>query len=71
MIASYQAGPIIYDFSMKNPFLREDKPLKYVGTAYFSQARQIGGAAVADYLSAKHRDNPLEGCPLSPEWCGR
>jgi branched-chain amino acid transport system substrate-binding protein len=30
------------DFSMKNPFIREDKPLKYVGTAYFSQARQIG-----------------------------
>lgn len=30
------------DFSMKNPFLKEDKPLKYVGTAYFSQARQIG-----------------------------
>ena len=29
-------------FSMKNPFLKEDKPLKYVGTAYFSQARQIG-----------------------------
>jgi branched-chain amino acid transport system substrate-binding protein len=30
------------DFSMKNPFLKEDKPLKYVGTTYFSQARQIG-----------------------------
>lgn len=30
------------NFSMKNPFLKEDKPLKYVGTAYFSQARQIG-----------------------------
>jgi branched-chain amino acid transport system substrate-binding protein len=30
------------DFSMKNPFLKEDKPLKYVGTAYFSQPRQIG-----------------------------
>jgi TetR/AcrR family transcriptional regulator, transcriptional repressor for nem operon len=23
------------------------------------------GAAVADYLSAKHRDNPREGCPLA------
>jgi len=32
----------INDFSMKNPFLKEDKPLKYVGTSYFSQARQIG-----------------------------
>ena len=30
------------NFSMKNPFLKEDKPLKYVGTAYFSQPRQIG-----------------------------
>jgi branched-chain amino acid transport system substrate-binding protein len=30
------------DFSMKNPFLKADKPLKYVGTAYFSQPRQIG-----------------------------
>src|SRR5260370_19377719 len=23
------------------------------------------GMAVADYLSAKHRDNPREGCPLA------
>jgi branched-chain amino acid transport system substrate-binding protein len=30
------------DFSMKNPFLKEDKELKYVGTAYFGQKRQIG-----------------------------
>jgi branched-chain amino acid transport system substrate-binding protein len=30
------------DFSMKNPFLKEDKPLAYVGSAYFGQKRQIG-----------------------------
>jgi branched-chain amino acid transport system substrate-binding protein len=30
------------DFSMKNPFLKEEAQLKYVGTAYFDQARQIG-----------------------------
>jgi branched-chain amino acid transport system substrate-binding protein len=29
-------------FSMKNPFLKEDAQLKYVGTAYFGQKRQIG-----------------------------
>jgi branched-chain amino acid transport system substrate-binding protein len=30
------------DFSMKNPFLKEDAELKYVGTSYFDQPRQIG-----------------------------
>jgi branched-chain amino acid transport system substrate-binding protein len=30
------------DFSMKNPFIKEDKPLKYVGSAYFTQPRQVG-----------------------------
>ena len=30
------------DFSMKNPFLKEDKQLKFVGTAFFQQPRQIG-----------------------------
>jgi branched-chain amino acid transport system substrate-binding protein len=29
-------------FSMRNPFIKEDRPLKYVGTAYFHQPRQIG-----------------------------
>lgn len=29
-------------FSIKNPFLKEDAELKYVGTAYFGQKRQIG-----------------------------
>jgi branched-chain amino acid transport system substrate-binding protein len=29
-------------FSMKNPFLKEDAELKYVGTTYFGQKRQIG-----------------------------
>jgi branched-chain amino acid transport system substrate-binding protein len=29
-------------FSMKNPFIKEDKQLTYVGTAYFGQKRQIG-----------------------------
>ena len=32
----------IPEFSMKNPFLKEDKELRYVGTAYFGQPRQIG-----------------------------
>lgn len=30
------------DFTMKNPFLKAEGSLKYVGKAYFSQARQIG-----------------------------
>jgi branched-chain amino acid transport system substrate-binding protein len=30
------------EFSMKNPFLKEDKQLKYVGSKYFGQPRQIG-----------------------------
>lgn len=29
-------------FSMKNPFLKEEAELKYVGTSYFGQKRQIG-----------------------------
>ncbi|MEK0083039.1 ABC transporter substrate-binding protein [Benzoatithermus flavus] len=29
-------------FSIKNPFLKENAELKYVGTAYFGQKRQIG-----------------------------
>lgn len=29
-------------FSMENPFLKEKKPLTYVGSAYFGQKRQIG-----------------------------
>jgi branched-chain amino acid transport system substrate-binding protein len=32
----------IPEFSMKNPFLKEDKDLRYVGSAYFGQPRQIG-----------------------------
>jgi branched-chain amino acid transport system substrate-binding protein len=30
------------DFSMKNPFIKEEKELKYVGAAYFTQPRQVG-----------------------------
>ena len=30
------------DFGIKNAFLKEDRELKYVGTSYFSQPRQIG-----------------------------
>jgi branched-chain amino acid transport system substrate-binding protein len=30
------------DLSIKNPFLKSDAVLKYVGTAYFGQKRQIG-----------------------------
>jgi branched-chain amino acid transport system substrate-binding protein len=33
---------VMPDFNMKNPFLKEDRGLKYAGTAYFSQPRQIG-----------------------------
>jgi branched-chain amino acid transport system substrate-binding protein len=32
----------IPEFSVKNPFLKEDSELKYVGEAYFEQPRQIG-----------------------------
>src|SRR5919109_2359953 len=32
----------IDDFSIKNPFLKSDAVLKYVGTAYFGHKRQIG-----------------------------
>jgi branched-chain amino acid transport system substrate-binding protein len=32
----------IGDFSMPNPFLKEPATLKYVGTKYFGQRRQIG-----------------------------
>jgi branched-chain amino acid transport system substrate-binding protein len=39
------------DFTMKNPFLKEDKDLKYVGTAYFSQPRQIGVPMVVNEVS--------------------
>ena len=39
------------DFTMKNPFLKEDKLLKYVGTAYFSQPRQIGVPMVVNQVS--------------------
>jgi branched-chain amino acid transport system substrate-binding protein len=41
----------IADFSIKNPFLKEDKELKYVGTAYFSQPRQIGVPMVVNQVS--------------------
>jgi branched-chain amino acid transport system substrate-binding protein len=30
------------DFSITNPFLKEEQPLTYVGTKYFGQKRQIG-----------------------------
>jgi len=36
------------DFSMKNPFLKEDKTLTFVGDAYFGQKRQIGVPMVVD-----------------------
>ncbi|HLT01521.1 MAG TPA: ABC transporter substrate-binding protein [Geminicoccaceae bacterium] len=32
----------IPDFSITNPFLKEEQPLTYVGTNYFDQKRQIG-----------------------------
>jgi branched-chain amino acid transport system substrate-binding protein len=38
------------DFSMKNPFLKEEKSLKYVGTSYFSQPRQIGVPMVVNQV---------------------
>ena len=39
------------DFGMKNPFIKEDKQLKYVGTAYFTQPRQIGVPMVVNEVS--------------------
>jgi branched-chain amino acid transport system substrate-binding protein len=41
----------IPDFSMKNPFIKEDKQLKYVGAAYFTQPRQIGVPMVVNQVS--------------------
>jgi branched-chain amino acid transport system substrate-binding protein len=38
--AAFKAA--IPDFALKNPFLKEDKTLRYVGTSYFGQQRQIG-----------------------------
>ena len=32
----------IPDFSVDNPFLKAEQPLRYVGEAYFQQKRQIG-----------------------------
>jgi branched-chain amino acid transport system substrate-binding protein len=53
LITLQQAGPeaiedievykaAMDDFSVKNPFLKEDQQLTYVGTDYFDQKRQIG-----------------------------
>jgi branched-chain amino acid transport system substrate-binding protein len=39
------------DFTMKNPFIKEGKPLKYVGTAYFTQPRQIGVPMVVNQVA--------------------
>lgn len=39
------------DFVMKNPFIKEDKQLKYVGASYFSQPRQIGVPMVVNEVS--------------------
>ena len=39
-IELYQAA--IDDFTVKNPFLKEDQQLTYVGSSYFDQKRQIG-----------------------------
>ena len=33
---------VIPDFAVRNPFLKEDRMLRYVGEAYFGQKRQIG-----------------------------
>jgi branched-chain amino acid transport system substrate-binding protein len=39
-VERYKAA--IPDFSITNPFLKEEQPLTYVGTNYFNQKRQIG-----------------------------
>jgi branched-chain amino acid transport system substrate-binding protein len=39
-------------FSIKNPFLKEDKMLKFVGSAYFKQPRQIGVPMVINEFKA-------------------
>jgi branched-chain amino acid transport system substrate-binding protein len=39
------------DFAIKNPFIKEEKQLKYVGTAYFNQPRQIGVPMVVNEVS--------------------
>jgi branched-chain amino acid transport system substrate-binding protein len=42
---------VMPDFTMKNPFLKEDKQLRYVGSVYFSQPRQIGVPMVVNEVS--------------------
>jgi branched-chain amino acid transport system substrate-binding protein len=39
------------DFSMKNPFLKEEATLRYVGTSYFGQKRQIGVPMVVNEVA--------------------
>ena len=39
-------------FQVKNPFLKESKMLKYVGSAYFKQPRQIGVPMVVNEFKA-------------------
>jgi branched-chain amino acid transport system substrate-binding protein len=53
-IEAYKAQ--IEGFEMKNPFLNEDKTLKYVGTQYFEQPRQIGVPMVVNVF----RDGEFE-----------
>lgn len=38
------------EFGMKNPFLKDDKTLRYVGAAYFQQPRQIGVPLVVNQV---------------------
>jgi branched-chain amino acid transport system substrate-binding protein len=44
----------IPDFSIKNPFLVADKVLRYVGSAYFQQPRQIGVPMVVTEVRNGH-----------------
>jgi branched-chain amino acid transport system substrate-binding protein len=41
---------VMPEVSVKNPYLKEDRILKYVGTAYFGQPHQIGVPLVVNQV---------------------
>ena len=49
----------IPDFSIKNPFLKEDQQLRYVGEKYFEQPRQIGVPLVVTEFPGRRVPDPV------------
>ena len=56
-IAAYQKA--INGFEMPNPLLKSHAPLKYVGTAYFGQKRQIGVPLVVNEVQDGEVPDPV------------